>query len=314
MRGFIGSELVVKDLGFLQATYELNIIELRLIALANVVLRRKKNCINNPHEVVIRAEEYAQLFHTTLQNAYTVLKKAVKGLNNRIIENILSSEDRKINWTEECQYLECCGQVKILFSSKITSLLTDLKSNFLGYEIQNLKALTTPYSIRLYELGVAWKNKGVATFKYDTLRKKLGILDETKFPRTNNFNKMLKKALANINTETDIYLDLKPIYKTKIGKRGRYVYSYQLTVKRKPKTKDLGTSLTLRVDANGKWNYDEIVANINRIDLRIIGLDVKIIPKNILRKLEIYHKFKEISDDFALDAARNLIEKKVIYA
>lgn len=240
---FSGNELVVKDLGFMQSAYSLDVVELRLVAMAIIELRQDSDRANfDPNvPVTIHANTYAKLFDTSRQNAYMVLESAAKSLRDRLINSVDIYEDKKngkkaqrmndLRWTSQCSYVPSLGLVQLYFSPQIIPFLVHLDKNFAGYEIRNLIKLTTPYEIRLYELGVAWKKTGVAKFNKETLRQRLGILDETQFKTASNFNRMLNKSLDTINSETDLTMTFTPNYERNEGSKGRHVSSYTMSVK-----------------------------------------------------------------------------------
>lgn len=240
---FSGNELVVKDLSFMQSAYSLDVVELRLVAMAIIVLRQDSDRANfDPNvPVTIHANLYADLFGTSRQNAYIVLESAAKSLRDRMINWVDIYEDKKngkkaqrindLRWTSQCSYIPSLGIVQLYFSPQIIPFLIHLDKNFAGYEIRNLIKLTTPYEFRLYELGVAWKKTGVATFKKETLRQRLGILDETQFKTASNFNRMLNKSLDTINRETDLNMTFTPNYERNEGSKGRHVSTYTMSVK-----------------------------------------------------------------------------------
>ncbi len=72
---------------------------------------------------------------------------------------------------------------------------------------------------------------GIAKFNKETLRQRLGILDETQFKTASNFNRMLNKSLDTINTETDLTMSFTPNYERNEGSKGRHVSSYTMSVK-----------------------------------------------------------------------------------
>ena len=241
-----GHELVVKDLSFIQSGYWLDLVELRLIALAIIALRKDQDHAEfNPNvPVTLHANLYARMFETSKSNAYKVLEDAAKSLRDRRIkwvdlyENKESKGRRKVaerlndlSWTTQCSYIKDLALVQIWFSPQIIPFLIHLDVNFAGYEIRNLVKLTSPYELRLYELGVAWKKKGFATFNKDTLRARLGIFDPEQFKTASNFNRMLNKAVKTINDETDLTITFTPQYEANAGSKGRFVKSYEMKVR-----------------------------------------------------------------------------------
>lgn len=241
-RRFKGNELIVKDVGFMQAAYVLDVSELRLVAMAILVLRQDSDRaeFDASVPVTIHANLYADLFGTSRQNAYHMLEQAAKSLENRKIHWVDTYEDKKKNrqatrynnldWTSQCSYVPSMGIVQLCFTPQIIPFLIHVDSTFAGYEIRNLVKLTTPYEFRLYELGVAWKKTGTATFKKETLRHRLGIMSDDQFKTASNFNKMLNKALSTINSETDLDMAITPNYERNDVAKGRKIKDYTLSV------------------------------------------------------------------------------------
>lgn len=247
-----GNELIVKDVGFMQAAYELDVAELRLVALAILVLRQDSDRaeFDPTVPVTIHANLYADLFGTSRQNAYNMLEQAAKSLENRKIQWVDTYEDKKRNkkatrynnldWTSICSYVPSMGIVQICFTPQIIPFLVHVDTTFAGYEIRNLVKLTSPYEFRLYELGVAWKKTGIATFKRETLRYRLGILSEDQFKTASNFNKMLNKSLSTINRETDLNIEINPNYERNAAAKGRKIRDYTMSVSVKPQVLEQG--------------------------------------------------------------------------
>jgi len=241
-----GNDLVVKNLGFMQSAYHLDIVELRLIALAIIVLRKNSDRaieFSTTEPISIHASLYADLFQTTIQNAYQVLQSATESLSQRRIKYVDMYNEagtnnkyerlNNLNWTTLCSYVPDVAMIQICFSPQLIPFLIYLDENFAGYEIRNLVQLKTVYEFHLYELGVSWRNTGIATFKKETLRHRMGILDPEQFKRAANFNRLLKNSLETINENTDLTMNFEPIYESNLGSRGRVLSKYTMTVKEK---------------------------------------------------------------------------------
>lgn len=245
---FTGNERVVKDLGFMQSAYCLDITELRLVAMAIIVLRRNGDRaeFDPTVPVTLHANMYADLFNTSRQNAYQIMDSAAKSLQERRINWVDVYEDtakgtgkkkvkadrlNDLRWTSQCSYIQALGQVQLYFTPQIIPFLIHLDGHYAGYEIRNLIKLSTSYEFRMYELGVAWKGVGVAVFTKEDLRQRLGVLDENQFKTASNFGRMMNNALKTINAETDLNMAFNTNYAANVGMKGRHVKSYTMTVK-----------------------------------------------------------------------------------
>lgn len=241
------NSLVVKENSLIQASYNLTLIEQRLILLAIIVIREHTHnnqldyiAFNKP--VRVYAEDYIKQFNIkSTSTAYEGLKDACKALfarqfsyqeqRNKGVANITS------RWVSDIAYIDNEAVVEVTFSRAIIPLITELEKNLTSYEIKQVSGFTSGYAIRLYELLVAWKNKGVSPkIELETFRAKMGLTPE-QYIRMDNFKRIvLEPAIKQINEQTDI------IVKYKQFKKGRRVDSFQFSIKTKPKEKDVTPS------------------------------------------------------------------------
>lgn len=238
-----GYEKIFKHNSLISAAYELSLTEMRIIALAIVIMRRDQTKVEfSPLEpVTIHANTYANFFKTTKQNAYGVLAEAAQSLRKRTISWIddyqgatkVSKRLNDLSWTTMCSYVEGEALIQVYFSPQIIPFLQYLEGNYSTYEIRNLGNLNNPYEFRMYELAVAWKNKGVFQMKKENLRQALGIFDDKQFATTSNFGRLLKTTVKTIARETDLIIDFEAQYITNPNSKGRILSGYQFTVKQK---------------------------------------------------------------------------------
>ncbi|MCB1660482.1 MAG: replication initiation protein RepM, partial [Pseudomonadales bacterium] len=204
-------DLIVKDNALINASYNLDLVEQRLILLAILEAREKGHSTDK--DLTVHAETYITHFNVTPQNAYIVLKDASKSLFERRfsyqkltakgnIENVLS------RWVQRISYVENEALVRFRFSDDVIPLITQLEQHFTSYELEQVSNLTSIYSIRLYELLIAWRSTGKVFFiELDEFRSKLGI-ENNEYKRMGQFKeKVLDFAITQINTHTDITVD-----------------------------------------------------------------------------------------------------------
>jgi len=172
-------ELVVKDNALINASYNLDLSEQRLILLA--ILEARQSNTPNDKDLTIHAESYINHFNVHRNTAYKVLKDACKSLfdrrfsyqkltNKGNIENVVS------RWVQRISYVENEALVRIKFSDDVVPLITNLEKHFTSYELEQVSNLTSVYAIRLYELLIAWRSTGKVTMiGLEELRLKLGI-------------------------------------------------------------------------------------------------------------------------------------------
>ena len=242
LAAFIGNahmkkDLIVKDNALINASYNLDLVEQRLILLAILEAREKGHSTDK--DLTVHAETYITHFNVTPQNAYIVLKDASKSLFERRfsyqkltakgnIENVLS------RWVQRISYVENEALVRFRFSDDVIPLITQLEQHFTSYELEQVSNLTSIYSIRLYELLIAWRSTGKVFFiELDEFRSKLGI-ENNEYKRMGQFKeKVLDFAISQINTHTDITVDYEQ------HKAGRTITGFSFTFTQKKQPKDV---------------------------------------------------------------------------
>ena len=108
------------------------------------------------------------------------------------------------NWFSKIQFN---GTELILRSDPdLKPYLLQLKSHFTKYQLKNVIRLKSIYAIRIYELTKQFEGIGCRRFELDNLKDILGVAG--KYSRIQNFKqKVLNKAVKEINTHTDIHID-----------------------------------------------------------------------------------------------------------
>ena len=246
-------DLVVKDNALINASYNLDLVEQRLILLAIVEARESGKGINANDPLEVHAESYVNQFNVARQTAYQALKDACKDLFARQfsyqeinkrgnVENVLS------RWVSEIRYIDDEATVKLIFAPAIVPLITRLEEQFTKYELQQISELSSAYAVRLYELLIAWRSTGqTPVIELAEFRQKIGVLDD-EYTRMGNFkDRVLNLAIAQVNEHTDIKV------KCEQHKKGRNISGFSFTFKQKkvvttnsksPSTTDLFSKMT----------------------------------------------------------------------
>ena len=229
-------ELVVKDNALINASYNLDLVEQRLILLAIVEARESGKGINANDPLTVHAESYINHFSVHRNTAYQALKDACKDLFARQfsyqeqrpkgVANITS------RWVSQIAYVDNSATVELIFAPAIIPLVTRLEEQFTSYELKQVSGLSSAYAIRLYEVLIAWRSTGkTPVIELSDFRQKLGVL-ETEYKRMYDFKKyVLDLAIKQINAHTDITV------KVEQHKKGRSVsgFSFKFKQKQQPK-------------------------------------------------------------------------------
>ncbi|WP_035336783.1 replication initiation protein RepM, partial [Acinetobacter junii] len=201
-------DLIVKDNALINASYNLDLAEQRLILLA--ILEARESNTPSDRDLTIHAESYINHFNVHRNTAYKVLKDACKNLFERRfsyqkltakgnLENVMS------RWVQRVSYVENEALVRIRFSDDVVPLITNLEKHFTSYELEQVSNLTSVYAIRLYEVLIAWRSTGKVTMiEISELRSKLGV-EPNEYQKMANFkSRVLDLAIQQINDHTDI--------------------------------------------------------------------------------------------------------------
>ena len=251
-------ELVVKDNALINASYNLDLVEQRLILLAIIEARESGKGINANDPLIIHAKSYINQFNVHRNGAYKALKDACDDLFARQFSYQSLSEKGNIQnhrsrWVSEVIYVEREAVVKLIFSPAIIPLITRLEEQFTKYDIEQVRELSTGYAVRLYEILIAWRSTGkTPIIEIQEFRKKLGVLD-TEYKQMNDFKKrVLAPSINQINDKTDIKVKVEQ-HKTgrtisgfsfKFKQKQTAIFEKTVSPKRDPNTPDFFVKMT----------------------------------------------------------------------
>lgn len=230
------TELIVKDNALINASYNLDLVEQRLILLAIVEARESGKGIDANNPLSVHAESYIKHFNVHRNTAYQALKDACKDLFARQFSYQEQRPSGTANitsrWVSQIAYIDNSATVELIFSPAIIPLVTRLEEQFTSYELRQVGALNSAYAIRLYEILIAWKSAcRTPIFELSEFRKKIGVL-ESEYSRLNNLKvRVLDPAIKQINEHTDITVTYMQ------HKTGRLVTGFSFKFKLKQKQK-----------------------------------------------------------------------------
>ena len=247
-------DLVVKDNALINASYNLDLVEQRLILLAIVEARESGKGINANDPLEVHADNYINQFGVHRNTAYQALKDACKDLFARQF----SYQEKKANgnvrnvmsrWVSQIAYNDNEATVDLIFAPAVVPFITRLEVQFTKYELQQISSLSSAYAIRLYELLIQWRSAGkTPTIELQDFRKKLGVLDNEYLRMAHLKERVLELSIKQINEHTDITV------KYEQHKRGRSISGFSFTFKQKkkdspsierdPNTLDLSSKMT----------------------------------------------------------------------
>ena len=232
------NSLVVKDNALINASYNLELTEQRLIMLAIMNARESGQGITADSKLEIHANDYAKLFNVSIDASYKALKEAVSNIFNRQFS--YAAEYKKTGktgivrsrWVSRIFYVDDLALLEITFAPDVVPLITRLEEHFTSYQAKQVAHLTSKYATRLYELLIAWRDVGkVAQIEISEFRNRLGLLD-SEYTAMSDFKKrVLEPSIKQINKHTDITVTYEQ------HKKGRIISGFSFKFKQKQQAK-----------------------------------------------------------------------------
>lgn len=234
----MSKNLVVKDNKLINASYNLELVEQRILLMSIVKSRHQGNSINEFLPVVIHAQDYAEQFNIHIKSAYKVLKDAANTLfDRRFTYTELNKKGNIVNvknrWVTQVKYADTEGEITLVFSPVVIPFLAELEKQFTCYDMEKIAALSTAHSIRIYELLISWRTTLEVRISLQELKFKLG-LDSNMYPRIYDFKKkVLIPALQQISKETDISVSFKDVKKGRLVEG--FIFNFKFKISQKTK-------------------------------------------------------------------------------
>jgi len=230
------SRLVVKDNSLIDASFNLSLVEQRIMLMAIVEARElPKLTFDTPVKVSVKS--YIDQFKVASSTAYESLQDAVDTLFERQFSyyDPVMDERFKERWIYKASYIDDKGHVVMFFTPTVISMISRLYKNFTQYLIDEVSDFKSKYSVRLYELLIKYKELGSSKkYTIDELRSLLGV-ENTEYKTMSLFKvNVLDKAVKEINTKTDIQIKYDQF------KEGRTISHilFKLSKNKEKKTKD----------------------------------------------------------------------------
>ena len=316
------SDLIVKDNALMNASYNLALVEQRLILLAILEARETGKGINANDPLTVHANSYINQFNVERHTAYQALKDACKDLFARQFSYQEKRERGRINitsrWVSQIGYMDDTATVEIIFAPAVVPLITRLEEQFTQYDIEQISELSSAYAVRLYELLICWRSTGkTPIIDLTEFRKRLGVLD-TEYTRTDNLKmRVIELGLKQINEHTDITASYEQ------HKKGRTITGFSFKFKQKKKT---GTETPKNSDFSDSKQKpveipDEVVkqpknANMDVLDHRKSKITGLIMSNGLADRFKrgdesVMDMMKRIKEEITTDATADQWQSKL---
>ncbi len=225
------NKIVVKDNALIDASFNLTLVEQRLMLLTLVEAREKRG-LSPSTPIEITALSYSKQFKVDESTAYRNIANASKTLKRREFSYFDRYKDKDAitvaGWVNKVTYVKSTGLVVLYLSEEVISMIKCLDEHFTQYYLDNVSEFDSKYSLRVYELVSKWRKIGsTEKYAYEDLRAKLGV--EPKEYKTMSLFKanVLDKALIELNASSDLKIKYEQ-YRT-----GRSISHFSFTIKEK---------------------------------------------------------------------------------
>lgn len=226
-----GNELIQNN------RYELSLPEQKAVAyICSLIKPSKEQEGTYQLEYDFNIRDYCKVCGIDYQGGknYRDIKAVIKKLSDRSMW--LETDDSEIlmRWLSYVKINKKSEMVHIEVDRTIAPFLFNLQKKFTQYQLYNILAMKSAFSVRLYELLKSYAFQKTKTFELDKL-KHLMMVDKVKsYERFPDFRRyVLEQAQKEINALTDINVSYEPI------KKGRKVIRITFTIKQKSPVEQL---------------------------------------------------------------------------
>ena len=219
------NQLVVKDNDLIQKTqFALSAQQQKLVCYVISLIKPTDKVFE---EYTIDILDFAELCGISQKNVYTEFKRMIDDLDSKATWVKFKDTTFKFRWFSEAKYIENQGKIKVLLNSEIKKYLLELSHSFTQYELYNILAFKSKWSIRLYELFKSYQYQHTKTFTVDELRELLGA--ET----YSNYGSFKQRVLDKAQEEINKYSDITIKYQFETVGRGRKVTEITIIIEKK---------------------------------------------------------------------------------
>lgn len=284
--------LVTKSNNLITANYDLSLQEQKLIlSLASMVQPNDEEF----KEYEFKIKDFMKLLEIESKTKYTEIPKITKELMKKVFEIKEGKDIIQLSWLSSARYKTGEGLVILKFDSSLKPYMLQLKEFYTSYKLENILALKSKYSLRLFELLKCNQFKKVWNIKLDDLKDLIGAKGKSYSVYQNIKNRIILQAQKELNDKTDICFDFEEI------KTGRKV-----------------TSIKFYIYSNNKNLNEKKDLNIKKEEIAITYDNISDLNDDY-KVCELYNLFKDYkigleSIKLILNTANGDIEKiKKIY-
>lgn len=197
------SHLVVKDNDMIQRSrHSLSLTEQRVILFLISKIKPTDNFLKPYKFTVSEFCGVCGLNDHTSGTYYSYIKDTIKELRDKSFWVRIGTVEELFSWLDTAKIDEADGTISITLSQSITPYLLGLKERFTSYELTNILAMRSNYSVRLYELLKSYSGLNSKGFTLDELRLRVDASVYTRFVDLKR--RVIEPAVREINEFSDL--------------------------------------------------------------------------------------------------------------
>lgn len=160
---------------------------------------------------------------------YADVKATLKRLRDRSMWLTLENGDETVvGWLDRVTTNKRSGIAKVRIDDRLAPYLFNLGKRFTQYQLYNILAMKSAFSVRIYELMKSYAFQKSKTFEVDELKRLLMVDDVKSYKDFSLFRaKVLERAKEEINELSDLNIFFEPIVK------GRKVVQVRFVINKK---------------------------------------------------------------------------------
>ncbi|MCM1224589.1 MAG: replication initiation protein [Lachnospiraceae bacterium] len=225
-----GNELIQKN------RFELSLQEQKTVAFICSMIKPvdavdKANGVPYQLEYEFNIRDYCKVCGIDYDNGknYADVKAVLKHLRDRSMWLTLEDgSETLVGWLAKVTTNKRSGIAKIKLDEDLVPYLFDLGQKFTQYQLYNILAMKSAFSVRIYELLKSYAFQKSKTFDIDELKRLLSIDGLITYKNFNNFRtKILERVQTEINEVTDLNISFEPVTK------GRKVVKVKFRIEQK---------------------------------------------------------------------------------
>lgn len=206
--------IVVQDNSLIMGNYDMTSMEQKMFLIMLSTIKKDDTMIR---QTTFRVKDIAELMKVTPELLYRDLPKLCKSIIGKVVEVKNPNGDWEMfNIITYAKYKSRQGIITLEINKKSEPYLIQLKEFFTAFKLENALFLDSKYAIRIYQLAKSNIYKGEFIITMDEFKKKLKLTQKSYSAFSNINLKVLTPAIKEINSKTDININIETI---KVGRK-----------------------------------------------------------------------------------------------